>query len=135
MSKVVDGDTFWVDDGSDKGLKIRLIGVNAPESRNTGRKKKEPFGVEAKRFLTNFLKDKQVRLVNDVDAYDQYGRMLAYVYLKDGTFLNAYLVEMGYAQVATYPPNVAHVDDLLTAQRTARAHKRGLWGDIPVETP
>ena len=38
VTKVVDGDTFWVDDGSEKGLKIRFIGVDAPESRRTGRK-------------------------------------------------------------------------------------------------
>jgi len=34
VSRVVDGDTFWVDDGSEKGLKVRLIGIDAPEPRN-----------------------------------------------------------------------------------------------------
>lgn len=48
VKKVVDGDTFWVDDGSLKGVKIRLIGVNAPESRKTFRKEVGYFGREAK---------------------------------------------------------------------------------------
>jgi len=38
VKKVVDGDTFWVDDGSAKGMKIRLIGIDAPESRKSFKK-------------------------------------------------------------------------------------------------
>ncbi|HKL93181.1 MAG TPA: thermonuclease family protein [Bacteroidales bacterium] len=127
VSSVVDGDTFWLDDGSEKGLKVRLIGVNAPESRATGRKVKEDFGMEAKHFLTGLLHKKRVRLEYDVDKTDPYGRALAYVYLEDGTFLNAYLVEQGYAHVATYPPNVRYVEVFKKLEQTARKKKRGLW--------
>jgi endonuclease YncB( thermonuclease family) len=55
---------------------------------------------------------------------DRYGRLLAYVYLKDGTFVNAWLVEQGYAQVMTVPPNVKYQDLFLKLQREAR---RELW--------
>lgn len=127
VKKVVDGDTFWIEDGTEKGQKIRLIGINAPESRNTGRKKKQPFGKEAKSHLIQLLADKRVTLEYDADKYDQYGRTLAYVYLEDGTFLNAYLVEEGYAQVATYPPNVKYIDLFLEKQRIARENNKGLW--------
>src|SRR5690554_3838723 len=99
VTKVVDGDTFWADDGSKKGIKIRLIGVDAPESRNVFKKKKGYYGEEAKTYVSNMLEGQSVRLEYDVDSLDQYGRTLAYVYLTDGTFLNADLVKNGYAMV------------------------------------
>jgi len=56
------------------------------------------------------------------------GRTLAYVYLEDGTFLNKYLVENGYAQLLTYPPNVKYVEVFTAAQTRARESNLGLWG-------
>ena len=128
VTKVVDGDTFWIKDGSPKGQKIRLIGVDAPESRRTGRKEIGYYGKEAKAFLTDLLLNKYVSLEFDVDRTDRYGRTLAYVYLEDGTFLNKYLVENGYAQLMTYPPNVKYVEVFTAAQTRARESNLGLWG-------
>jgi micrococcal nuclease len=54
--------------------------------------------------------------------------LLAYVYLEDGTFVNAWLVEHGFAQVMTVPPNVKYQDLFLRLQRESRAAGRGLWG-------
>jgi micrococcal nuclease len=48
VTKIVDGDTFWINDGSEKGLKIRLIGIDAPESSNSRNKEIGQFGYEAK---------------------------------------------------------------------------------------
>lgn len=127
IKKVVDGDTFWLDNGTAKGLKVRLIGVNAPESRKVNRKDVEYFGKEAKIYLTKFLSNKRVRLVYDVAPIDRYGRTLAYVYLEDGTFLNAHLVKNGYASVMTIPPNVKYADYFVKLQRDARLNNRGLW--------
>ncbi len=56
----------------------------------------------------------------DVQQFDKYGRILAYIYLEDGTFVNAWLVENGYAVVMTVPPNVKHQDLFLKLQREAR---------------
>lgn len=58
---------------------------------------------------------------------DKYGRLLAYVYLEDGTFVNAWLVENGYAMVMTVPPNVKYQELFLKLQREARGARRGLW--------
>jgi micrococcal nuclease len=127
VSKVVDGDTFWADDGSEKGVKIRLIGVDAPESRRTGKKEIGYFGKEAKEFLTKRLSGELVKLICDVDSLDRYGRTLAYVYLKDGTFLNAELVKQGYAMVMTVPPNVRFAEEFVKLQQEARVNNRGLW--------
>ncbi|NEN25398.1 nuclease [Cryomorpha ignava] len=127
VTKVVDGDTFWADDGSEKGVKIRLIGVDAPESRNVFKKKKGYYGQEAKAYVSNLFEGQSVRLEYDVDSLDQYGRTLAYVYLLDGTFVNADLVKNGYAMVMTVPPNVKYADDFVKYQRDARENNRGLW--------
>lgn len=130
VTKIVDGDTFWVDDGSTKGEKIRLIGVDAPESRRTGRKEIGYFGKEAKQYVTNLLKGKKVKLEFDVGRYDQYHRTLAYVYLEDGTFLNAELVKEGYAMVMTVPPNVKYAELFVRLQQEARENNRGLWKEF-----
>ena len=79
---------------------------------------------EANRKLVN---GKTVRLEFDVQEFDKYGRTLAYVYLEDGTFVNAWLVKNGYAMVMTVPPNVKYQDLFLKLQREAREQKRGMW--------
>ncbi|WP_276131828.1 thermonuclease family protein [Polluticoccus soli] len=124
VTKVIDGDTFWIDDNE----KVRLIGVDAPESRNTGHKKIGYYGKEAKEFLKSYLTGKRVQLKYDVTRTDKYQRTLAYVYLEDGTFLNAELIKLGYAMVYTVPPNVKYADQFLDLQREARENSRGLWG-------
>jgi len=129
VTRVVDGDTFWLDDESEKGLKIRLIGVDTPESRNTGNKVKGYYGKEASEYLTSLIGGRKVRLEYDVDTLDQYGRTLAYVYLEDGTFVNADLLKNGYAMIMTVPPNVKYVDYFLKLSRKARKREKGLWGD------
>jgi micrococcal nuclease len=130
IKKIVDGDTFWVEDGTEKGLKIRLIGVDAPESRKTFKKEVGFYGKEAKAYLTSLLKGKKVKLEYDVKRTDQYGRTLAYVYLPDGTFINADLVKNGYATIMTVPPNVKFAEEFLKLQQEARENERGLWGVI-----
>lgn len=127
VKKISDGDTFWIYNGTSEGEKIRLIGVDAPESKNVFKKKKGYFGTEAKEYLTNLLKGKRVKLEYDVDRKDQYGRTLAYVYLEDGTFVNATLVKNGYAMVMTIPPNVKFADEFVKLQQEARENNRGLW--------
>lgn len=71
---------------------------------------------------------KRVELELDVEERDRYGRLLAYVRrASDGAFLNAQLVERGYAQVLTVPPNVRYADRFLALQRRARERGAGLW--------
>lgn len=127
VTKVVDGDTFWIDDGSEKGLKIRLIGIDAPEAANAFRKKKEPFGKEASQFMEKLIAGKKVRLEFDVGRKDRYGRTLAYAWLENGVFINARMLQQGYAVVMTVPPNVKYAEYFLKLQRKARKQKKGLW--------
>jgi endonuclease YncB( thermonuclease family) len=121
---VVDGDTIKV---SVKGRieTVRYIGMNAPETRHPT-KGAEPGGREATEANRRLVLGKTVRLELDVQERDRYGRWLAYVYV-GGVMVNAELVRLGYAQVMTIPPNVAHQERLLELQREARARRRGLW--------
>lgn len=125
--RVIDGDTFWVNDGSERGLKVRLIGIDAPETRNSRNKVKEAFGDESTKYLTGLIDGKRVRLEYDIDTLDQYGRTLAYAYLEDGTFVNASLVRNGYATVMTTPPNVRYAESFTELAGKARKRNRGLW--------
>jgi micrococcal nuclease len=67
-----------------------------------------------------------VRLELDVQSWDRYQRLLAYVYVGD-LMVNAELVRQGYAQVATYPPNVRYADRFRQLQQEARAAGAGCW--------
>jgi micrococcal nuclease len=123
--RVVDGDTIVVS----PRRRVRLIGIDAPESVDP-RRSVECFGREASAHAAALLPaGTAVRLVADVQAIDRFGRELAYVYrLEDGLFVNGALVAGGYALPATYPPNVAHSDELAALGRSAREAGAGLWG-------
>jgi micrococcal nuclease len=127
VKHVVDGDTFWIDDGSVKGIKVRLIGIDAPESRHSGHKDIAHFGKEATAYLERLIGGNKVRLEYDTGHFDRYGRTLAYVYLEDGTFVNAKLVQDGFATVMTVPPNVKYANTFIRLERKARNQERGLW--------
>jgi micrococcal nuclease len=129
---VVDGDTIAVGAGE----RVRLIGINTPETRDP-RRPVECFGEQAAARTRAILPaGTSVRLVFDVERTDRYGRTLAYVYrVRDGLFVNAALVAEGYAQVATYPPNVAHAEEFLRLERLARFFRSGLWSACAVPVP
>ena len=128
VREVVDGDTFWIDDGSEKGTKVRLIGVDAPETRRTRNKEIGYYAQESKEYLRNLIEGKKVRLEYDVDTLDLYKRTLAYVYTEKNLFVNAELVKKGYAMVMTVPPNVKYAEKFVKLARRARKKERGLWG-------
>jgi len=124
--RVIDGDTIQVCCIARKREKVRYIGINTPETKHPT-KGVEYYGQEAAEANRKLVEDKTVILTFDVEQRDRYGRLLAYVFLEDGTFVNAWLVENGFAQVMTVPPNVKHQDLFLKLQREARETGRGLW--------
>lgn len=126
--RIVDGDTLIVTGG----IRVRLIGVDTPESVDPDRPV-ECFGQEASAALGRLVPPgTAVRLDYDVDRTDRFGRTLAYLYRQsDGLFVNAALVEGGYAQPATFPPNVAHANEFASLARQAREGGAGLWAACP----
>jgi endonuclease YncB( thermonuclease family) len=125
VQRVTDGDTF-VATVKGRRERIRIIGVDTPESVDPNRPD-EPFGEEASNFAKHYLDGATVRLAGDAEPRDRYGRMLAYVWLRDGTFWNALLAAEGYAQQLTIPPNVTYASLFRRLVREARQHNRGLW--------
>lgn len=129
VSKHVDGDTVRVRIAGTEE-RVRFIGVDTPETH--GRNGLiECFGRQAAAHTAKLIPlGTEVRLVRDVEARDRYGRLLAYVYrAEDNLFVNLALARDGYADVLTYPPNVAHASDFVAAVADARNHDRGLWSE------
>ncbi len=124
--RVIDGDTIQVCCMFGDRVTVRYVGVDTPEIHHP-MKGVERAGKEAAEANRKLVDGKTVRLEFDVQQVDRYNRLLAYVYLKDGTFVNAWLVENGYGVVMTIPPNVKHQELFLRLQREAREAGRGLW--------
>lgn len=124
--RVVDGDTIVISYKS-KNEKLRLIGINTPETKHP-EKGTEPYGFEASEYTKKLLEKREVKVTFDVQQRDKYGRLLGYVYLTDGTFVNARLLSEGYAQVMTVPPNVKYAEEFVRLERAARKEEKGLWG-------
>ena len=127
VQRVSDGDTF-VAVVKGRRERIRVIGVDTPESVDPNRPD-EPYGEEASNFAKHYLDGETVRLAGDAEPRDRYGRMLAYVWLRDGTFWNALLVAEGYAQQLTIPPNVTYASLFRRLVAEARRNDRGLWAE------
>ena len=124
VTRVVDGDTIDISPSVEGRSRVRLIGMDTPEVYFGT----QPYGPEASAFAKRELDGREAKLELDVQKIDPYGRLLAYVYLPDGRMFNETLLEEGYAQVATFPPNVKYQERFLKAQREAREANRGLWG-------
>ena len=122
VQRVIDGDTVVLTGGE----RVRYIGVDTPELHHP-RKPVEFYGREAKEFNRRLVEGRKVRLEFAVHRSARYGRLLAYVYLEDGTFVNGELLRQGYAQLLTIPPNVKHADRFVPLQKEAREAGRGLW--------
>jgi micrococcal nuclease len=130
LVRVVDGDTIRVRVGAVEE-RVRYIGMNTPELNLGSAASPEPFARAATDANARLLAGGRIVLEKDVSERDQYGRLLRDVWIeRDGawTLVDLALVVEGYAQVATYPPDVRYVTALLAAQRAAREAGRGLWG-------
>lgn len=125
VTDVVDGDTVHAGRGW-RRTTVRLIGVDAPETVHP-EKPVQFYGPEASEFTTKSLTGKWVRLEFELlEQIDAYGRLLAYIFLEDGTLFNRELVRQGYARAYTRFP-FRYKDEFRLAQAEARAAGRGLW--------
>jgi micrococcal nuclease len=111
--------------------KVRYIGINTPETKHPNRGV-EYYGKEATEANKRLVDGKDVELEFDIQRWDKYGRLLAYVYAED-MMVNLKLVHDGFAHASTYPPNVRYQDKFLQAEKEARQEAKGLWGEEPSE--
>lgn len=127
--RVVDGDTIIVSiDGTNQ--RLRYIGIDAPESVKPDTPV-ECFGQEASDENKRLVEGKRVFLERDTSDRDRFDRLLRYVYVEENgerVFVNEVLVANGYANSASFPPDIARQDQLRSAEREARDAGLGLWG-------
>lgn len=127
VTKVVDGDTIKIREGTHTTT-IRLIGVDTPETVDP-RKSVQCFGHEASDFMKSLVDGKSVSLQSDPtqQRYDKYGRLLAYVYLPDGTLVNEKIIRSGYGYEYTYDVPYQYQKQFKEAQKLAESEGKGLW--------
>ncbi len=125
--KVIDGDTVEID----KGIKVRLLGIDTPETKDP-RRPVGCFGKEAAAETNRLLEGNIVILEKDVSDKDKYKRLLRYIYLplESGQvlFVNDYLIREGFAKALNYPPDVKYNEQLREAESKAKEFKKGMWG-------
>ncbi|HEY4609109.1 MAG TPA: thermonuclease family protein, partial [Ilumatobacteraceae bacterium] len=102
--------------------------IDTPETKKSNTPV-QCYGPEATKFTKSLLpKDVSLHLERDVVARDDFGRMLAYVYIAgDGQFVNLTIIRQGYARPLTIKPNAAHADEFVDAASTAQREHIGLW--------
>jgi len=120
----------WVNDGDTivltNGKRVRYIGINSPEIDHA-KQRAQPFGYAAKTFNKQMVLNRKIRLEFDQEGQDRYGRLLAYIFLPDGIFLNEYMLQKGYAFFLFRKPNLKYHQRLLKAQQEAMQARKGLW--------
>ncbi len=122
VSKVIDGDTIELQDGS----RVRYLGIDTPETVHPT-KPVQPFGPEASARNKELVEGKTVYLQKGMRDVDEYGRLLRYVYTEDGTFVNAELVSEGYARAYIFDPDDWYSQTLVQLEQYAKMRKVGLW--------
>lgn len=137
--RTVDGDTIIVDDGSGELKRVRMIGIDTPESVAAEEERNTEYGVMASDYTKALLENTDsLYLEYDVDSDDQYDRILAYVWLEDvkdtydqknieNSMVNAIIVENGYGVAKRYEPTVSHDDSLHALMKDAMDNNTGLW--------
>ncbi len=123
VERVSDGDTVIAVTSNQTKLRIRLVGIDAPEVPH-GEKQGQPFGEEARDYLDHLIGGKTVR----VDAYgpDMYKRVLAVVW--DGQInVNLLMVAMGYAEVYRGAACQVYCRELEQAEAKGRRDRVGMW--------
>ena len=121
-----DGDTIAVDMNGQNET-VRFIGVDTPETHDP-RKAVQCFGYAATVYTKNLVGKSRVRLEADSlnTNRDRYGRLLRYIYLPDGTLVNAKIIQDGYGFAYTLFP-FEKADEFRSYERQAREASRGLW--------
>jgi micrococcal nuclease len=122
VTRIKDGDTVEIEMLSGDLETVRLIGINTPESG-------ECFSEDATVALAALLSDEVITMTTDVSDRDQYGRLLRYLWLDRGVFVNEIMVRGGFAQARDYPPDSLYAVEIAVAQGSAQEERIGIWAE------
>lgn len=127
--EVIDGDTIKVDYGG-QIESVRLIGIDTPEIPSPYNSKGSCFGKEATQYAEQLLEKQSVYLIKDPmgSNRDKYNRLLRYIFLEDGTLINAKLIKEGYAFNYIYEP-FQFMKQFDYLEKEAKENRIGLWSD------
>lgn len=121
---VTDGDTLRLRDATGATENVRLIGIDTPEVYPVY----ECFGDEAEAELRRLAPiGSTLRVATDADPFDDYDRLLLYLWNDDDVFVNLALVEGGFAEAIRVQPNDLHFDTLRAAEDVAASADLGMW--------
>jgi len=121
VTRVLDGDTIVLENGEH----VRLIGVDTTEKSHP-LKPVEFFSEQATQFTKKLVEGKKVRLEYDREKRGKYGRLLAYVYLPDSTFVNAEIIRQGFGFAYTKYP-FKYKELFISLEKEAKRNNRGYW--------
>jgi endonuclease YncB( thermonuclease family) len=132
VAKVIDGDTIDINapDGNYTTTRIRLLGIDTPETKNPHTDVMY-FGPQASKFTTDMVLGQQVIIIMDKVSKprDKYRRLLCYVRLINGRILNEELVSQGFAYADTRFPH-SFLGKYIQLEETAKKVKKGLWKEV-----
>ncbi len=119
---IFDGDTIKIS----KNRTVRYLGINTPEIAHRD-EPAEPYGYKSKKYNKDLVYKKKVRLEFDREKKDHYGRLLAYVFLKNGVMINEKIIRNGYGFCLYKYPNIKYSKLFLKCQQKAMIEKKGIW--------
>lgn len=132
VADVIDGDTFDIKVNNEI-IRVRMLGMDTPETVDP-RKPLQCYGKEASDKTKELLKGHFVALETDKSQSqtDKYGRILAYVRIDTGLFINEFLLQNGYAREYTYGTPYSKQKEFRKIQKDAKKNMVGLWGSCPI---
>ena len=128
VTDVIDGDTVVLDRDINGARQVRLVGLQAPKLP-LGRKgfRMWPLAPQSKTALEALTLNKPVTLAFGGRKMDRHGRLLAHLFVDNGTWVQGQMLLIGMARVYTFPDNRAVVSQMLAQEHIAQKARRGIW--------
>lgn len=131
---VYDGDTVGIEFHDGRRRKIRLIGIDSPETNHSDEQIRL-LAQLSKRFAFYYLYRKQVTVMYDWEREDKYGRLLAYLWTEENGLFNEFILEEGFASAyLRFPFKDLYRKRFIQAEKSARISHKGLWREEPYPT-
>ena len=122
---MADGDTITVITANQTKLRIRMVGIDAPETPKGTKFPGQPYGKEAEAYLKQLVEGKRVKV--EIDGVDRYKRLLSTIFL-DGKNINLAMIEAGLAEVYRGPESGnPYKQQYQAAEDMARSAKKNMW--------